>query len=74
LHLNCTIRAFVGEQEDIGITLALIPTNTAGVSIGRRHFPLDSAFQNGPNWGKDVLIRSTGLSAARHKPVMAGRC
>ena len=46
----------LGEQEDIGITLALIPTNTAGVSIGRRHFPLDSAFQNGPNWGKDVLI------------------
>ena len=46
----------LGEQEDIGITLALIPTNTAGVSIGKRHFPLDSAFQNGPNWGKDVLI------------------
>ncbi|MDD5267691.1 MAG: acyl-CoA dehydrogenase [Methylococcales bacterium] len=46
----------LGEQEDIGITLALIPTNTAGVSIGRRHFPLDSAFQNGPNWGKDVVI------------------
>lgn len=46
----------LGEQEDIGITLALIPTDTSGVSIGRRHFPLDSAFQNGPNWGKDVFI------------------
>lgn len=46
----------LGEQEDIGITLALIPTNTPGVSIGRRHFPLDSGFQNGPNWGKDVFI------------------
>ncbi len=46
----------LGEQEDIGITLALIPANTHGVSIGKRHFPLDSGFQNGPNWGKDVFI------------------
>lgn len=46
----------LGDQEDIGITVALIPTGTPGVSIGMRHFPLDSAFQNGPNWGKDVFI------------------
>jgi acyl-CoA dehydrogenase len=46
----------IGSNENIGITVALIPTNTRGVSIGRRHFPLDSAFQNGPNWGKDVFI------------------
>ncbi len=46
----------LGEQDDIGITVALIPANTPGISIGRRHFPLDSAFQNGPNWGKDVFI------------------
>lgn len=46
----------LGDNENIGITVALIPTNTPGVSIGRRHFPLDSAFQNGPNWGKDVFI------------------
>ena len=46
----------LGDKEELGITVALIPTNTAGVSIGKRHFPLDSAFQNGPNWGKDVFI------------------
>ena len=46
----------LGDVEDIGITVALIPTNTKGVSIGRRHYPLNSAFQNGPNWGKDVFI------------------
>jgi acyl-CoA dehydrogenase len=46
----------LGGREDIGITVALIPTDTPGVSIGKRHFPLDSAFQNGPNWGKDVFI------------------
>jgi acyl-CoA dehydrogenase len=46
----------LGEEKDLGITLALIPTNTPGISIGRRHFPLDAAFQNGPNTGKDVFI------------------
>lgn len=46
----------IGDKENIGITVALIPTNTAGITIGSRHNPLDSAFQNGPNWGKDVFI------------------
>ena len=46
----------LGKQEDVGITLALIPTGTPGVYIGRRHLPLNAAFMNGPNWGKDVFI------------------
>jgi acyl-CoA dehydrogenase len=46
----------LGEQEDIGITLALIPTDTQGIWIGHRHAPLDIPFQNGPNRGKDVFI------------------
>jgi acyl-CoA dehydrogenase len=46
----------LGDKQDIGITLALIPANTPGVHIGRRHLPLNAAFQNGPNWGKDVFI------------------
>jgi acyl-CoA dehydrogenase len=46
----------IGDRENIGITVALIPTNTPGVAIGRRHFPLNSAFQNGPNWGRNVFI------------------
>ena len=46
----------LGGNEEIGITLALIPTHTPGVNIGRRHFPLNAAFQNGPNSGKDVFI------------------
>ena len=46
----------LGDKEDLGITCALIPTDTPGVEIGNRHFPLNSAFQNGPNWGKDVFI------------------
>lgn len=46
----------LGNKEDIGITCALIPRETPGVSIGRRHFPLNIAFQNGPIQGKDVFI------------------
>lgn len=46
----------LGGVEDIGISCALIPTNHPGVNIGRRHFPLNAVFQNGPNWGKDVFI------------------
>lgn len=46
----------LGNEKEIGITLALIPTNTLGIQIGRRHFPLNGVFQNGPNSGKDVFI------------------
>ena len=46
----------ISQKEDIGITLALVPTNLPGVSIGRRHLPGMHVFQNGPNWGKDVFI------------------
>ncbi|MBD1401838.1 acyl-CoA dehydrogenase [Pelovirga terrestris] len=46
----------LGAKEDLGITLALIPTNTPGITIGNRHVPLDMPFMNGPNWGKDVFI------------------
>src|SRR5882672_3797427 len=46
----------LGAKEDLGITLALIPTSHKGVNIGRRHIPLSAAFMNGPNSGKDVFI------------------
>ncbi|MET1080266.1 MAG: acyl-CoA dehydrogenase [Pseudomonas sp.] len=46
----------LGDEEDLGISLALIPTETAGVEIGRRHLPLGAAFMNGPNSGKDVFV------------------
>ena len=46
----------IGNKSDLGITCALIPTSHIGVNIGRRHFPLNAAFMNGPNSGKDVFI------------------
>src|SRR6266702_3807219 len=46
----------VGQQEDLGITVALIPTHLAGGEIGKRHLPAMQEFQNGPNRGRDVFI------------------
>src|SRR3989440_7888367 len=46
----------LGDKADLGITCALVPTNTPGVNIGRRHMPLNGVFQNGPNNGKDVFM------------------
>ena len=46
----------LGDKRDIGISLALVPRDTAGLDIGRRHFPLNSPFQNGPIHGKDVFV------------------
>jgi len=46
----------LGGKEDLGITCALIQTNTPGVNIGRRHLPLNAVFQNGPNSGNEVFV------------------
>jgi acyl-CoA dehydrogenase len=46
----------LGGGEDRGITVALLPTDTPGVSHGDRHVPLMTHFQNGPLYGKDVFI------------------
>jgi acyl-CoA dehydrogenase len=46
----------LGSTTDIGITCALIPRETPGISIGRRHFPLNVPFQNGPIKGTDVFV------------------
>ena len=39
-----------------GITLALIPTATPGITIGSRHNAMGIPFQVGPNRGRDVFI------------------
>ncbi len=46
----------LGGETDLGITLALIPTDTPGVEIGERHDPMGIPFQNGPTRGRDVFI------------------
>ena len=46
----------LGEESDRGITLALVPRNAQGLEVGRRHFPLNCAFQNGPVSGEEVFL------------------
>jgi acyl-CoA dehydrogenase len=46
----------IGDVDDYGITAALIPVKLPGVEIGRRHFPINIPFQNGPTRGRDVFV------------------
>jgi acyl-CoA dehydrogenase len=46
----------LGEEEELGITVCLLPTDLVGVEIGARHAPAGLAFLNGPTQGKDVFI------------------
>jgi acyl-CoA dehydrogenase len=46
----------LGADTDLGITCALIQRDTPGVEIGKRHFPLNIPFQNGPIRGRDVFV------------------
>ncbi len=48
--------ALLSPERDRGITLALIPRNTPGLEIGRRHMPLNVPFQNGPVRGNGVFV------------------
>ena len=46
----------LGDEKELGITCALIPTDHPGVKTGERHYPLNMAFMNGTTYGKDVFI------------------
>ncbi|WP_346763820.1 acyl-CoA dehydrogenase [Wenzhouxiangella sp. XN24] len=60
----------LGDEKDLGITLALVPAGTPGMEIGRRHLPLSVPFMNGPIEGKDVFVP---LDAIIGGPKMAGQ-
>jgi acyl-CoA dehydrogenase len=59
----------IGDRAAYGITAALIPTNLPGIEIGRRHFPINIPFQNGPTRGKDVFVPVDYIIGG---PAMAG--
>ncbi len=46
----------LGGEEDRGVTVALIPTDTPGLETGNRHLPSGLAFLNGPVRGTDVFV------------------
>ncbi|KTA92109.1 acyl-CoA dehydrogenase [Aeromonas salmonicida subsp. smithia] len=60
----------LGDEEELGITCALIPTHIKGVEIGRRHFPLNVPFQNGPTRGDNVFVPLDFIIGG---PAMAGQ-
>ena len=60
----------IGDEDEYGITAALIPTDTKGVEVGRRHNPLSIPFQNGPTRGKDVFVPLDYIIGG---PEMAGK-
>jgi len=57
----------LGGAEEIGITVALVPTDLPGVEIGRRHLPAMQAFMNGPNEGHDVFIPLDNIIGGRER-------
>src|SRR5699024_10650971 len=46
----------LGKGENPGITCALIPSDTDGIKLGRRHDPLGVPFYNCPIDGEDVVV------------------
>ncbi|MBE8221506.1 MAG: acyl-CoA dehydrogenase [Bdellovibrionales bacterium] len=46
----------LGDKKDLGITCALIPSNSKGVVLGRRHDPMSLPFHNCPIQGNDVVV------------------
>jgi acyl-CoA dehydrogenase len=46
----------LGRGADLGITCGLVPTDTPGVVLGRRHDPLGVPFYNAPTEGHDVVL------------------
>lgn len=60
----------LGGEEDIGISVALVPTDAPGVEIGRRHLPSMQMFQNGPTCGRDVFVPIEALIGG---PARAGQ-
>lgn len=51
----------LGKGEDVGITCALIPSDTKGVVLGRRHDPLGIPFNNCPTQGEDVIVPADAI-------------
>ncbi len=46
----------LGDDVELGITCALVPTDLDGVTAGRRHKPSGASFMNGPTQGQDVFV------------------
>lgn len=57
----------LSKGEDLGITCALIPSDTEGIELGRRHDPLGVPFYNCPIDGNDAVISIDQIIGGREK-------
>lgn len=57
----------LGKGQDIGITCVLIHKGTPGFSCGDHHMPIGDAFDNGPLYGKDVVIPASNIIGGTEK-------
>ncbi len=46
----------LGKGTDVGITCVLVPADTPGVQLGRRHDPMGVPFYNSPIAGRNVVL------------------
>ncbi|MEO1401077.1 MAG: acyl-CoA dehydrogenase [Cyanobacteria bacterium J06635_1] len=46
----------LGKGKEVGITCVLVPADTPGVILGRRHDPMGVPFYNSPIEGRDVVL------------------
>lgn len=60
----------LGDEKHLGITCALIPKDTKGLEIGRRHFPLNVPFHNGPVKAENLFVPLSYIIGGQK---MAGR-
>jgi acyl-CoA dehydrogenase len=49
-------QGLLGDRQNPGITLALVPASADGVTRGERHDPMHMGFHNGPVRGEDVFV------------------
>lgn len=51
----------LGKGESPGITCALVPRDTPGVVVDRRHDPMGVPFHNAPTGGRDVIVPADAI-------------
>ncbi|MEM9266769.1 MAG: acyl-CoA dehydrogenase, partial [Cyanobacteria bacterium P01_F01_bin.13] len=51
----------LGKGVDVGITCVLVPADTPGVKLGRRHDPMGVPFYNSPIAGRNVVLSASQI-------------
>lgn len=51
----------LGGEDDLGITIVLVPADYPGISIGRQHLPSGSMFPIGPTSAENVFVPVTSI-------------